>query len=89
MGENKNKNKNTNAMGIASLTLGIISLCTGLFWYIAIPTGILAIIFGAKTIKATEKKTGKAGLIIGIIATALSLFMYVSMFIILLLSEIL
>ena len=43
-------NANQSAMGIASLVLGIISILTALFWYLTLPTGILAIVFGVKSI---------------------------------------
>ena len=39
---------------IASLVLGIISILTSLFWYIALPTGIIALILGIKTYKNSE-----------------------------------
>ena len=38
-------NKNS-VLHIVSLVLGIISIVTNLFWYMVLPTGILAIIFG-------------------------------------------
>mgnify|MGYP000700616696 FL=1 len=47
-------NKNKSAMGIAGFVLGIISTLSTLFWYITLPTGVLAILFGAKS----SKKTG-------------------------------
>ena len=68
-------------MPVASLVLGIISIITNLFWYITLPTGILAIIFGAKSAKKLGSKIGKAGLITGIIGTALFAFVYISMII--------
>ena len=37
--------KNKNVMHICSLVLGIISIVFALFWYIALPTGILSIVF--------------------------------------------
>ena len=43
--------KNNSGMPVAALVLGIISIVTNLFWYITLPTGILAIIFGAKSAK--------------------------------------
>ena len=67
--ENVNE-KNKSAMAIASLPLGIISIVTNLFWYMSIPTGILAIIFGAKTTRKLGSKLGKAGLITGIIVNS-------------------
>ena len=72
---------------IVSLVLGIISILTVLFWYMAIPTGILAIIFGANSYKRFSKKLGLAGLITGIVGLSLSLFIYISLFIIILLKN--
>lgn len=64
---------------VVSLTLGIISIVTALFWYLTLPTGILAIIFGAKAIKRTGSKVGKAGLITGIIGLSLFLLIYIGL----------
>lgn len=72
------KDKNKSAMAIASLPLGIISIITNLFWYLSLPTGILAIIFGAKTTRNLGSKLGKAGLITGIIGVAMCAFVYIS-----------
>ena len=79
--------KNKNVKHIASLVLGIISIVTSFFWYIALPTGILAIIFGAKSARKTGSKIGKAGLITGIIGVALFAFLYISMIFILVLAN--
>ena len=38
----------------ASLTLGIISVLTTLFWYITYPCGVLAVVFGVKGINKTK-----------------------------------
>ena len=79
MGEEKVevKDKNKSAMAIASLPLGIISIITNLFWYLSLPTGILAIIFGAKTTRRLGSKIGKAGLITGIVGLSLCVFIYI------------
>ena len=69
-------------MGVAALVLGIISIVSALFWYISMPTGILAIIFGAKSAKKIGSKLGKSGLITGIIGVSLCAFNYISMIII-------
>lgn len=84
--EENNKNKTT--LHIASLVLGIISIVMSLFWYIALPTGILAIIFGVKSVKKTGSKIGKAGFITGIIGLSIFAFIYISLFMIILLSSI-
>lgn len=80
-------NQNKSPMGVSSLVLGIISIVTALFWYMTIPTGILAIIFGAKSTKKVGSKNGKAGLITGIIGLSLWAFIYISMILILLLAN--
>ena len=84
--EEKNLNKLT--MNIASLVLGIISIVTAAFWYITLPTGILAIIFGVKTARKTGSKLGKAGLITGIVGLSLFVFIYSSLILILILANI-
>ena len=71
--------KKKTAMPVASLVLGIISIITNLFWYITLPTGILAIVFGAKSAKRTGSKIGKAGLITGIVGLSLFAFVYISL----------
>lgn len=84
MEENKN---DASAMRIAALVLGIISIATNFFWYMALPTGILAIVFGTKSIKKTGSKMGKAGLITGIIGVALCVFTYVSLTLLIILTN--
>lgn len=49
-----------NSIGIASLVLGIISIVTFLFWYITLPCGILAIVFGVKSNRITGGKLRKS-----------------------------
>lgn len=70
-------NKKYTGLAAASLTLGIISIVLNLFWYISIPSGILAIVFGVKAIKKFGSKLGKAGLITGIVGLTLCLFIYI------------
>lgn len=78
-------NKNKSAMGVAALVLGIISTLSILFWYITLPTGILAIIFGAKSAKKIGSKLGKAGMVLGIIGLSAFAFIYISLGVIILL----
>lgn len=82
MGEERRKS----AMGISALTLGIISVITALFYYISIPTSILAMVFGTISTKRVGSKLGKAGLVIGIVGISLCVFLYISMIIIISLS---
>lgn len=70
------QDKNKTGMCVAALTLGIISIVTSLFWYICLPTGVLAIIFGAKTAKKMGSKLGKAGIITGIVGISICVFIY-------------
>ena len=79
--------KNKNVMHIGSLVLGIISIVTALFWYITLPTGILAIIFGVKSARKTGSKIGKAGMITGIVGLALFAFIYMSLILMLIVSN--
>ena len=74
--EENNKKKST--MHIASLVLGIISIITVLFWYMSLPTGILAIIFGVKSARKTGSNIGKAGMVTGIVGISISAFIYMS-----------
>lgn len=75
--------KNKIALGISSLVLGIISIIMAIFYYISLPTGILAIIFGTINSKKTGSKIAKAGLVTGIVGVCLCAFLYISMIIIL------
>lgn len=70
---------NVKGMSVASLTLGIISVCTALLWYMSLVTGILAIVFGAKATKRSQGKNGKAGLVLGIIGVSLTALIYVGL----------
>ena len=81
------ENNNKNVMHIASLVLGIISILTAMFWYITLPTGILAIIFGVKSAKKIGSKIGKAGMITGIIGLSLFAFIYIGLTFILILAN--
>ena len=70
------KTKKGIASGISALVLGIISILFALFYYISLPTGILAIVLGTLSIRKIGNKTGKAGMITGIIGVRLCLFIY-------------
>lgn len=63
---NSGKGQGT-GFGIASLVLGIVSIVVCCIWYISIPAGILAIVFGIMQIVKNEKR-GMA--IAGIICSA-------------------
>lgn len=69
-------NRRYSAMPAASLALGIISIFTTLFWYMSIITGVLAIVFGVKSIHRSASKLGKAGMILGIVGISICLVIY-------------
>ena len=73
------ENKNKSGMPVAALVLGIISIVFASFWYISLPTGITAIILGIDSYKKEKKSLGLAGLIIGIVGTALCLLIYITL----------
>jgi len=81
--------KRKSPYGLVSLTLGIISILSALFWYISFPTGILAIIFGNTGKKMVDSNLALAGKIVGIIGMCISgviLSFYFAMFMIVSLS---
>lgn len=68
-------------MAVAALTLGIISILTSWFWYLTMPAGILAIIFGGKSAKRSGSMAAKAGIVLGIIGLSLFIFFYGAAFV--------
>lgn len=66
-------------MGIAALILAIVSAVFSFFslgfWWISFPCGIAAIILGALS---KNSGVGKAGMIIGIVAVAISFIIFVA-----------
>ena len=64
---------------IVSLVFGIISVLSTFFWYISLPTGITAIILGARSYKKKGSKLGLAGMILGIVGTAICVFIYITL----------
>ena len=85
--EKNNQIKPVSPKPAVSLTLGIISIVTALFWYVALPTGILATVFGVKSFKQSGSKVSLAGLITGIVGLSLFTLIYVSFIIIILLNN--
>lgn len=79
--------KNSSVMPACSLTLGIISILSALFWYVTLPTGILGLIFGVKSYRQFRSKLGLAGLITSIIGLSLFVFIYVSLIILLMINN--
>lgn len=65
---------------IASLVLGIVALVFFCLWYISIPCGILAIIFGILGIKSMNRGMAIAGLITGSIGLVISTLIIIALF---------
>lgn len=55
------ENRKKSAAEVSSLVLGIISILSGLFYYISLPAEILAIVLGAISTKKVGSKLGKSG----------------------------
>ncbi len=65
----------SNKFGIASLVVGILSIVLFIMPYIALPLGILAIVFYAMQKKRGITGNATTGLILGIIGLAISVIM--------------
>lgn len=66
---------------IASMVLGIVALVFFCAWYISIPCGILAIIFGILGVKTINKGMAIAGLITGSIGLFISTLIVIALFV--------
>lgn len=73
------------AMPAASITLGIVSILTTLFWYMSIATGVVAIVFGVKSIHRMNSKAGRAGMILGIVGLSICIVIYLFLTVLILL----
>ena len=62
-------------MCITALILGIVSLVFFCLWYVSIPCGILAIIFGIMGIKSEDKPMAITGLVTGAIGLIVSILL--------------
>ncbi len=71
--------KDKKGFSIAALVLGIIAIVLCCVWYISVPCGILAIIFGIIGIKSSKKGMSIAGLITGAIGLVISIIMFVAL----------
>lgn len=76
--EQENRKK---GLCIASMVLGIITLVLFCVWYISIPCGILAIIFGALGVKTIDKGMAIAGIVTGAIGLFISFCIAMTLFI--------
>ena len=71
--------KDKKGFSIAALVLGIIAIVCCCVWYISVPCGILAIIFGVVGIKSSKKGMSIAGLITGAIGLVISIVMFIAL----------
>lgn len=76
---NEEPQNDKKGFSIAALVLGIIAIVFCCVWYISIPCGILAIIFGIVGIKSSKKGMSIAGLITGAIGLVISIIMFVAL----------
>lgn len=73
--------KDRKGLGIASMVLGIIALVFFFIFYISIPCGILAIVFGVLAIKSTGREMAIAGLVTGSIGFVLTVLIFIALII--------
>lgn len=73
--------KNKKGFCIASMVLGIVALVFFCLWYISIPCGILAIIFGILGLKSVNRGMAIAGLVTGSIGLIISTLIIIILFI--------
>ena len=71
--------KDKKGFSIAALVLGIIAIVLCCIWYISVPCGILAIIFGIIGIKSSKKGMSIAGLITGAIGLVISILIFIAL----------
>lgn len=69
--------KDYKVLPVVSFVLGIISVLSILFYYISIPTSILAIIFGILSRRRSGSKLGLTGMILGIVGLSLCILIYI------------
>ena len=66
--------KDKKGFSIAALVLGIVAIVLSFLWYISIPCGILAIVFGTIGIKSSKRGMSISGIVTGIIGMIISIF---------------
>lgn len=71
----KTEQKGGQGLAIAALVLGILAIVTALAWFIAVVLGVLAIIFGAVSLKSQGRGKAIAGIITGSIGIVISLLL--------------
>ncbi len=60
-------------LAIASLVLGIISLCGAIFWFCGGPLAIVAVVLGVLSRNSTARGMATAGIILGAIGILLAI----------------
>ena len=81
--ENKTKQepeKDRKGFAIASMVLGLVSIVLFCVWFISIPCGILAIIFGILAFSSSKKGMAITGFITGGIGIFISFIIFVFLF---------
>jgi type II secretory pathway pseudopilin PulG len=71
---------NRKGLAIAAMVLGIVALVFFIWGFLSIPLAILAIIFGAVSIRSSDRGKALAGFITGIVALILSLLVIIVAF---------
>ena len=74
--ENTENQKDKKGMALAGMILGIVTIVLCFIFYISIPCGILAIIFGAMSLKSTNRGMALAGVITGIVGIILTIVIF-------------
>ena len=70
--------KDKKGFSIAALVLGIVAIVLCCVWYISIPCGILAIVFGTIGLRSSKRGMSISGIVTGIIGIIISIFITVS-----------
>jgi len=70
--------KDKKGFSIAALVLGIVAIVLCCVWYISIPCGILAIVFGTIGLRSSKRGMSIAGIITGVIGMILSIVLVIA-----------
>ncbi len=60
-------------LAIASLVLGILSLCSFFFWFCSGPLGVVGIILGFLAVRSPSRPMAMAGIILSIVGLILTI----------------
>ncbi len=75
------ESKDKKGFSIAALVLGIVAIALTCIWYMSLPCGILAIVFGVIGLKSSRRGMSISGIVTGIIGMIISVFIIVMLFI--------